>query len=184
MLEIHVVETELWDRQAERFIEKDWGTLQLEHSLISISKWESKWHISFLETKSKSAEQMLDYIRCMSITSTKNNPEIFNHLTKENIIDIQNYINDAATATTFSENTNEKHGGKRQRITAEVIYYWMIANNIPFECQKWHLNRLLALIRVCSIKNNPKKKKVPKADTATRYAALNTARKAKYNTRG
>lgn len=182
MLEIRVQE-DFWDMQKEEFVQKDWGTLQLEHSLISISKWESKWHKPFLNTDDKTPEMMLDYIRCMAISVPRGKEDVFNHLSADNIDAISAYINDSATATWFNEDPSNKSASK-EIITAELIYYWMIANQIPFECQKWHLHRLLTLIRVCNIKNNPDKKKMSKREILSRNAALNRARRAKYHTTG
>ena len=107
-------------------------------------------------------------------------PEVYDKLSQDNIEEIYEYINDPMTATVFSE---DKSKPNREIITAELIYYWMIAANIPFECQKWHLNKLLTLIRVCNVKNNPGKKKNQR-ETMEYYAKLNEARKKKLNTKG
>lgn len=154
-------------------------TIQLEHSLISISKWESKWHKPYLSKKEHSEEENLDYIRCMTLT--KNVPDIaYESLTKQNIQDILTYINDPMTATTV--NIKQK-GNSKEIVTSELIYYWMVANQIPFECQKWPLNRLMTLIEVCSIKNSPPKKMSQK-ELMARNSRLNAARRAKYHSRG
>lgn len=180
MLQITIPSTELWDEQKEEFVYTKEKTLQLEHSLVSISKWESKWNKSFLSSKEKTTEEIIDYIRCMTITQNVD-PEIYTRLSNRTIQQIYDYINAPMTATVFSD-TGQK-GGNRDVITSELIYYWMIALNIPFECQKWHLNRLLTLIRVCEIKNAPPKK-MSKRETMSRNAALNAARRKKYNTKG
>lgn len=180
MLQITIPSTELWDEQKEEFVYTKEKTLQLEHSLVSISKWESKWNKSFLSSKEKTTEEIIDYIRCMTITQNVD-PEIYTRLPNQTIQQIYDYINAPMTATVFSD-TGRK-GGNRDVITSELIYYWMIALNIPFECQKWHLNRLLTLIRVCEIKNAPPKK-MSKRETMSRNAALNAARRKKYNTKG
>lgn len=180
MLQITIPSTELWDEQKEEFVYTKEKTLQLEHSLVSISKWESKWNKSFLSSKEKTTEEIIDYIRCMTITQNVD-PEIYTRLSNRTIQQIYDYINAPMTATVFSD-TGRK-GGNRDVITSELIYYWMIALNIPFECQKWHLNRLLTLIRVCEIKNAPPKK-MSKRETMSRNAALNAARRKKYNTKG
>ena len=169
-----------WDEKREEFVEAKTQVLQLEHSLVSLSKWESKWCKPFLSKESKTDEEVLDYIKYMTITQNIN-PDVYMHLTAENFKEIDRYINAPMTATTFSEDKNGKHS--REIITAELIYYWMIALNIPFECQKWHLNRLLTLVRVCNIKNTPPKKR-SKRDTARRYAEMNAARKQQLNTKG
>lgn len=172
--------SEGWDEIKEEFVEAKTQTLQLEHSLVSLSKWESKWCKPFLSKDNKTDEEIIDYIKDMTITQNVN-PDVYSHLTVENFREIDRYINAPMTATTFSEDKNGKHS--REIITAELIYYWMIALNIPFECQKWHLNRLLTLVRVCNIKNAPPKKR-SKRDTARRYAEMNAARKQQLNTKG
>lgn len=154
--------------------------LQLEHSLVSLSKWESKWCKSFLSNKNLTEEESIDYIKCMTVT--QNVPEeVYNNLTPEIMKEVTDYISAPMTATWFSEDNKGK--GSRETVTAELIYYWMIALNIPFECQKWHLNRLLTLIRVCNIKNTPPKK-LGKRGLMSRNAALNAARKKQLNTNG
>lgn len=180
MLHITVPAIELWDEQKQEFITGKEQTLCLEHSLVSLSKWESKWCKIFLDTEEKTYEETIDYIRCMTLTQNVN-PEVYTRLTAENIKQINEYIEAPMTATTFGKET--QHSGGRERISSELIYYWMIALNIPFECQKWHLNRLLTLIRVCNIKNAPPKK-MSKRDIASRNAALNAARRKQLNTRG
>ena len=170
-----------WDEQKQEFVEPKTVTLQLEHSLVSLSKWESKWHKAFLSKKDKTEEETLDYIKCMTLTQHVD-PEVYNYLTHENIDQINKYIENPMTATVFSERPS---GGKgsNEVITAELIYYWMIALNIPFECRKWHLNKLLTLVRVCEIKNAPPKK-MSKRDLMSRNAKLNAARRQQHNSRG
>ncbi|MGB4293547.1 MAG: hypothetical protein WBJ37_11785, partial [Bacteroidales bacterium] len=148
MLQITIPAVELWDERKQEFVTTKEQTLQLEHSLVSISKWESKWCKPFLSKQEKTSEETLDYIKCMTITQNVD-PEVYNYLTNKNIEEINNYINAPMTATYFSDEKTSKTS--REQVTAELIYYWMIALNIPFECQKWHLNRLLTLIKVCSI---------------------------------
>ena len=171
---------ERYDEITEQFIDAKTQTLQLEHSLISLSKWESTWCKSFLHTSDKTYEEILDYIKCMTITQNVK-PEVYDHLTNANVKQIQDYINAPMTATTFSNDRNGKNS--REIVTSELIYYWMIALNIPFECQKWHLNRLLTLIRVCNVKNSPPKK-MSKKELMSRNAQLNAARKKQLNTKG
>ena len=122
----------------------------------------------------------MDYIKCMTITQNVN-PSTYDFLTEKNVKEINNYIDAPMTATTFSDTNTGKHS--REIVTSELVYYWMIAANIPFECQKWHLNRLLTLIRVCSVKNSPPKKR-SKRDIISQNAALNAARRKQLNTRG
>lgn len=181
MLQISVpISPEGWDERKQEFVEPKYQVLQLEHSLVSISKWESKWHKSFISNKDKTAEETIDYIRCMTLTQNVK-PEVYNHLTRENISQIYDYINAPMTATTFYE--DQKGKTSREVITSELIYYWMIAFNIPAEFQKWHLNRLLTLIRVCNVKNQPQRQ-MSRREIMNQNAALNAARRKQLNTRG
>ena len=180
MLEIIIPETEQWDEVNQEFITSNRQILRLEHSLVSLSKWESKWKKAFLGNQEKTFEETIDYIKCMTLTQNVNDT-VYNLLDKDNIEKINKYIGDPMTATTFKEDPNKKGG--REIITSELIYYWMISLNIPFECQKWHLNRLLTLIKVCGIKNQPPKK-MSKKDVMSRNAALNAARRKQMNSRG
>lgn len=175
MLRITVLEDEQWDERKQEFVYKKGQTLQLEHSLISLSKWESKWCKPFLSRQEKTLEETLDYIKCMTLTQNVD-PDVYNYLTTDNIKQINQYIDAPMTATTISEKATGR--ANREQVTAELIYYWMIALNIPFECQKWHLNRLLTLIRVCNIKNQPPKKR-SKKDLLKHHAAVNAARRKK-----
>lgn len=179
MLKIKIPKSELYDEKNNVFYEVQETELQLEHSLVSISKWESKWNKPFLSNNDKTKEQLLDYIRCMTLTQNVN-PVVYKALPASAINDINKYIEAPMTATTFREDNNKK---SKEIITNEIIYYWMISYNIPFECQKWHLNRLLTLIRVCSAKNAPNKK-MSTREIMNRNRALNKARRAQYNTRG
>jgi hypothetical protein len=180
MLTITIPATELFDEKTGSFFHTKEQTLQLEHSLVSLSKWEAKWCKAFLSKEEKTVAETIDYIKCMTITQNVD-PNVYNFLSHSNIAEINKYIESPMTATTFyGEN---QQGRSRETITSELIYYWMIALNIPMECQKWHLNRLLTLIRVCNIKNNPPKK-MSRRETASRYAALNAARRNQLNTKG
>lgn len=180
MLQITIPSAEWFDESKQEFVEIKEQTLQLEHSLISISKWESKWCKPFLSTKSKTTEELVDYVRCMTLTQNVK-PEVYYNLSKENVDKINEYIDAPMTATTFSNQRRDSQS--REIVTSDVIYYWMIAHNIPFECQKWHLNRLLTLIRVCNIKNSPQKK-MSKRELMSRNASLNAARRKRMNSRG
>jgi len=180
MLRITIPAVEQWDEIKQEFVFTKEQTLSLEHSLVSLSKWESKWCKAFLTKDEKSFEETLDYIKFMTLTQNVN-PEVYNYLTNRNINEINEYIEAPMTATYFSDEKTSKTS--REQVTAELIYYWMIALNIPFECQKWHLNRLLTLINVCNIKNQPPKKR-SKKDIMSRNAALNAARRKQLNTKG
>ena len=181
MLTIEVpITPEGWDEEKQEFVEPRCETLQLEHSLVSLSKWESKWKKPFYSRRDVTNEELIDYVRCMTLTKNVD-PNIYNHLTKENVDDIRKYIEDPMTATTFSGKGSGQNN--REIVTSELIYYWMIASNIPFECQEWHLNRLITLIRVCSVKNTPPKKR-SKRELMSRNAALNASRRKQLHTNG
>ena len=171
---------EIWDEAKNEFIPPKVQTLQLEHSLVSISKWESKWCRPFLSNKAMTVEETVDYVKCMTLTQNVS-PEVYNHLTSEHIDQVRDYISAPMTATTITDDKQNK--GKGEIVTAELIYYWMIALQIPFECRKWHLNQLMTLIKVCNIKNQPPKKR-SKRDIMSRNTALNAARRKQMNTRG
>lgn len=179
-LEVSVQESELYDEKNEQFVTIPGGKLKLEHSLLSISKWESKWHVPFLNDDKKTNEKTLDYIRCMTINNV--NPSIYGILSPGNIEDIQSYISNPMTATTIKEIHN-KSSHNREIVTSELIYYWMVANGIPFECEKWHINRLIMLIRICNVKNTPPKK-MSQAEILRRNRELNRSRRASSNSQG
>ena len=184
MLEIIVQSKERFDEEKEEFIPAlAPHTLKLEHSLISISKWEEKYHKPFLSTD-KDVAMIKDYIKCMTLNQT---PDIvFDYISPENIEAVADYINDSHTASWISGSKENPQSSGRlngEVITSELIYFWMINLQIPVEFQKWHLNRLLMLIRIISIKNDPKASKGHKMTNAERRA-LNAARKRKYGTRG
>lgn len=181
MLQITIqLSPEGWDEIKQEFVEPEIQVLELEHSLVSVSKWESKWCKSFLSNPEKTIDETKDYIRCMTITPNVD-PEVYEYLSNDNITEINKYIEAPMTATYFNERKNNKGG--RETITSELIYYWMIALNIPFECQHWHLNRLITLVRVCQIKNTPPKK-MSRGEIMSRNAALNAARRQQMNTKG
>lgn len=178
MLEL-VIGDEFYDEEKEEFVLQNCVTLQLEHSLVSLSKWESKYEKPFLSSSEKTDEEMLWYIEAMSLNG-KIPPGVFPRLASKHVDAIDAYINAKMTATWFPE---EKPSRAAEIITAELVYYWMIALQIPVECQNWHFNRLLTLIRVCNIKNSPEKKLSP-AEVAARNRTLNAERKAKLGTTG
>lgn len=180
MIKITIEDVELFDEEKSEFFIIRGKTITLEHSLVSLSKWESIWEKPFLSKEEKTTYEVLDYIRHMTITQNVH-PSLYNHISKKEMDRISNYIDSPMTATTF--NIKNEGGINREVITAEIIYYWMINFNIPFECQKWHLNRLLALINVCNIKNKPTKKMSRKEHFA-QQRALNAARRKRLNTTG
>lgn len=179
MLSLEIKEMEIFDEQTNEFRKIHGLILQLEHSLISLSKWESKWKKPFLSSE-KSIEESIDYIRCMTI-NTNVSDIYYKALTSQQIEIVTNYISDPMTATTFSQELSQK--GNRRIITAELIYYWMITQNIPYDCQKWHLNKLITLIRVCSLESTPAKK-MSKSSILAQNKAINASRRANLNTKG
>lgn len=180
MLQITIPSTECWDEEKQEFITEKEQVLQLEHSLVSISKWEARWEKAFLSKTPMSNDELLDYVRCMTLTQNVH-PDVYFRLTNKNLTQIEEYINAPMTATCVFDDKNAPRS--TEKVTAELIYYWMIALNIPFECQKWHLNRLLMLIKVCNIKNKPPKK-MSQRELLSRNAAINAARRKQLNTRG
>ena len=178
MLRIIVPGGEFYDDFKEEFIYEKDQELQMEHSLISISKWEAKWHEAYNKEGEKTPEQILDYFKCMTINRV--DPEVYNRLTEKNIQDIIGYINEPMTACYFRNDGITK---SRDTLTSELIYYYMIVLGIPFECEKWHFNKLTALIEVCSMKNKPAKTMSP-GEIARRNAKLNAARRKAHHTKG
>lgn len=179
MLKVTIPSVELFDEKQQKFSKSKEVTLVLEHSLVSISKWESVWRKPFLTKGSKTMAETLDYIKCMTITQNVD-PAVYNYI-PQNIIDIiVEYIETPRTATIVPEIPEKTN---REVITSELIYYWMVTFNIPFECQTWHLDRLLTLIKVINLKNQPKRKGNLK-DLMSRNAALNAKRKAELKTNG
>ena len=179
MLSITVTVWELFNDETNEFITEE-ATLELEHSLASLSKWESFFCKPFLDTKDKTNEETLWYIQAMS-TTPNIPPEVFQKLSDKDVSSISDYVNSKMTATWFREIPNQ--GPSKRTITAELIYYWMISLSIPFECQYWHLNRLLTLIRVCSEENKPQKK-MSRREMATQRREMNAQRKSQHGTRG
>lgn len=179
MLDIVIPETELWDERNNKVIFVKRTELHLEHSLISISKWEAKWGLPFFDSE-KTDEQLFNYIECM-VTNKSVDPNVFKALSYSNIKAINDYIAAPMTATTI--NSTDKQRTSSERVTSELVYYWMTAFNIPHEYEKWHINRLITLIRVCSEKNKPPKK-MSTQEIHAQNAARNAARRAKLHSKG
>ena len=156
-------------------------TLSLEHSLVSLSKWEAKWRRSYINDGPKTIEEQIDYVRCMTLTQNVD-PNVYTVLSAKPklLAEVSAYINESMTATTFPKGNRPP---SREIITSEIIYYWMVFHNIPFECQKWHLSRLLTLINVCNVKSAPQKK-MSRQEIMTRNRALNAARRKRLHSRG
>lgn len=179
MLTLKIESGEFFDEEREVFVAPVQGTLRLEHSLLSLSKWESKWEKPFLTKDQKSEEETLDYIRCMTVGRA--DERLYEYLGADAVTAVQLYINKPMTATTFQG--DRRDGSSNEIVTSELIYYWMVAAGIPFECERWHLNRLFTLIRIAGIKANPDNKRSA-ADVANEYRRINEARRKAMNTRG
>lgn len=177
MLEIDVPMDDNFDEDTETFGSSQIFRVKLEHSLVSLSKWEAVWEISFLNNKDMTPEQTVSYLRMM-ILNDDLPPEVFQKLVENHIPEVNEYISAKHTATTVPTVPGAPQNEEIK--TAELIYYWMIQLGIPMECQYWHLNRLLMLVRVVNFKNDPK---MPKMSAKDRRA-LNKERQKKYNTRG
>ena len=181
-ISIHIEGKRVYDEINNKFITIKSMDLTLEHSLLSLSKWESKWHKPFLEDRIKKTPEMIsDYVRCMIVSPKEFDPYIINLLTQKQILEINSYINDPMSATTF---TIRKKSHSREVITSELIYYWMFGNQIPKECEKWHLNRLMNLIQIFGIKNDPKGKKMKINEIANENDRINEMRRKKLGTKG
>jgi hypothetical protein len=180
MLVLKIHEAALWNEATERFVIVPDTDLLLEHSLVSLSKWESLTEKPFLGREAKTRDETIEYVKCMTISPVKG-PEVYFGLSDENFKEIRKYIDQKMTATIFSDTPGGKSSG--EVVTSEIIYYWMIALNIPFECQYWHLNRLLALVKVLNLKNGPKKK-MTRREIFAQQRTLNEQRKAQFNTSG
>jgi hypothetical protein len=168
-----------FDSETSEFVALDAVTLEFEHSLVSLSKWESEFEKPFLSPDEKTPEEVLWYVMAMLVTPDVP-PDVIARLQGEHIDAINAYINKKMSATWFS---NRGESGPSEVITSELIYYWMVAHRIPFECQHWHLNRLLTLVRVCNEKNKPAEKLSPQ-DIAARNRALNEQRRKQLGTSG
>lgn len=175
-----IMGSEHWDDEKNEFVYPVLGTLNLEHSLVSLSKWESKWELPFYAKNTKTSEQAVDYIRMMCVDEDFDE-DLLNRMGKESVDEITKYIESKQTATWFNETKSNKPN--TETITSELIYYWMVSLQIPFECQHWHVNRLLTLIKVCNAKNSPAKK-MSRSEVAERNRKLNAERKAQMGTTG
>lgn len=182
MLQLKVKDVEFFDEATETFISQKGQTLQLEHSLVSISKWEAKWQKPFLSREGHTREETIDYIRCMTITQNVD-PKVYELLSDADILKVNAYIDNPMTATTFKKQEGKGAGPGGKVITSEEIYYLMVAHQIPWNAEKWHFNRLMTLIHICEEKNKPKKK-MRKGEIARRNRSLNAARKARLGTHG
>ena len=181
MLQLTIPAKECYNEATGEFISTKETTIALEHSLVSLSKWESKWKKPFLSRDERTLEESVDYIRCMTLTQNVD-PNVYFSIGANEMQKVNAYLEDPMTATWISDK-RKKAGSKNKVITSEVIYGWMISLGIPFECQKWHLNRLMMLIQVCDEQNGPQEK-MSKKDIMKSNRALNAARRAKSGRRG
>lgn len=182
-LSVTIPANEFWDFRAEEFVNTVDTTIHIEHSLAAIAKWESHWKKPFLENKTLTGDELLDYIRCMTIEDGIDT-RVYLGLSGQNLESIRTYMEDSMTAAWFKEDKKSgKSGHVGSALTAEIIYYYMIELGIPFECENWHFNRLMTLIRVCSEKQAVPKK-MAKKDIFAQNAALNAKRKARLGTKG
>ena len=187
MLSITIPKLELFDSKNNIFVNQDEVTIELEHSLVALARWESKWEKPFLGPDQKTEEETIDYVRCMTMTSDVS-PEIYHRLNQGHFKQINEYIDAKMSATWFSEPRSASTGNapvkrSRETITAEIIYHWIVALNLDWQVQDWHLNRLFTLIKVCNQKNSPEKKR-PKRDMVAERQRINAERKAAMETRG
>lgn len=179
MLELTIMDEDLYDEVEEIFIQQEIVRIQLEHSLVSVSKWESKWEKPFLDKAEKTPEEILDYVGMMIISG--HSPDLLNRLSKAQFEAIDSYMNSTQSATTFAD--VKKPTNNREKVSSELIYYWMLALNIPIECETWHLNRLFSLIKIANLKNNPPKK-MSRKELMERNRQLNAQRKVELGTKG
>jgi len=180
MLRILVSGEEIYNEETQEFTTINGTMIEMEHSLLSLSKWEAKFQKPFLDQAEKTSEEVLNYIYMMILTEDISE-DILIHLSNENIEQIKNYIDSSQSATTFYD--TQQRPGKKETITSELVYYWMLSFNIPFECESWHLNRLFSLIRICGIKNSSDNK-MSRKETAAYNKALNEQRRAQLGTSG
>jgi hypothetical protein len=176
-LQIIIPKQECFNNKTQEFFTFPETKISIEHSLISISRWETKYHKPFLEKMTKKTpEEIIDYIKFMSISKPITD-EMISLMTKKDFAEIQEYMSNPSTATTFP-NDEKNHNTTGEYISSELIYYWMTVYQIPFECEKWHINRLLTLIKICNRKNQPAKK-MNGRELRNKFRATNKARRAK-----
>ena len=176
MFELTIGATEHFNQETSEFEMLNGVTIELEHSLFALSKWESKFEIPFLNNDNLTDEQMMYYIQCMTITKNVD-PKLYGSLSEANIITVNEYLNKKHTATWFSEHGNGP--GRRtsnEIVTSELIYFWLTACQIPFECEHWNLKRLLTLIQVCNEKNKPQKK-MDRKTMMNKHRSVNASRR-------
>lgn len=180
MLRIRIEGEEFFDEVDNTFSTVGDIVLDLEHSLISLSKWEAEFQKPFLGPGEKTTDEIMEYVHAMIMTQDVPG-NIMKRFSADHLTKVNEYIESNQSATTFGQ--MPKTPGRSEIITSELIYYWMVAFNIPFECEQWHLNRLFALIRICNVKQS-KPKKMSRNEIAARNRELNAQRKAQLGTTG
>lgn len=183
MLRVTIPEIEMFSNATNEFTTIPGGEVTLEHSLLSVSKWEAKHHKYFLNNRELNNSEIIDYIRCMTVKGNVDD-RLYNHIPMDIITEIMDYMNDSMTATWFGSNNQGRPGHRLggKVLTSELLYYYMIAYNIPISCEKWHINRLLTLIQVCQAEQNPKK--LTGKALAERNSKLNEERRKKFHSNG
>lgn len=178
MLQVSIPGSDFFDESTNEFITTKPCVLRLEHSLVSLSKWEIRWKKPFLSRDKKTREELIDYVKCMTMDQNVD-PKVYSAISDKLLSKIVAYCEESLTATTISTRNRTP---SRNVVTSEVIYYWMVSLGIPFECQKWHLSRLMTLIQVCNEMNSPKQ--MSKRDIIEQNRKLNAARRKKYGSKG
>ena len=174
VLDLYVPGKEFWNSELQEFIYTKDITLHLKHSLVSLTRWEQHYKRRFLDDGPKNEEEYRFYIQCMTLNKDVD-PLVYTVLQEDDIKKVTDYLHDSMTATTLPKQNNNRSNS--EKLSSELIYYYMSALNIPFECEKWFLNNLIILISIASIKNNPQQKKSKPSWSSIR--ALNAARNAK-----
>lgn len=174
VLDLYVPGKEFWNSELQEFIYTKDITLHLKHSLVSLTRWEQHYKRRFLDDGPKNEEEYRFYIQCMTLNKDVD-PLVYTVLQEDDMKKVTDYLHDSMTATTLPKQNNNRTNS--EKLSSELIYYYMSALNIPFECEKWFLNNLIILISIASIKNNPQEKKSKPSWNSIR--ALNAARNAK-----
>ena len=174
VLDLYIPGKEFWNSELQEFIYTKDITLHLKHSLVSLTRWEQHYKRRFLDNGPKNEEEYRFYIQCMTLNKDVD-PLVYTVLQEDDIKKVTDYLHDSMTATTLPKQNNNRSNS--EKLSSELIYYYMTALNIPFECEKWFLNNLIILISIASIKNNPQEKKSKPSWSSIR--ALNAERNAK-----
>ena len=181
---VTVPKSEVYDEENDIFYEiKNEVTLVMEHNLIAISRWESKFHKPYLTKDTKTNEEILYYLECMTITKGVES-YVYRCIPKSELLRITEYINDPMTGTTVRESPYAKKQGKEEIQSAELLYYYMFKLGIPKECENWHLNRLMTLMKVYGAKDEKPDGKASRSELIARNRAINARNRSKYHSKG